>query len=267
MVDYDWEDVMRKKSVGLTGFMFMLFLCLGLFANRGGAEDVVILAENDFVPFSTPEGKGLSNEIVSEAFKAVNINAKIEIFPFARLMVMVKEGQAIGGFNAVPTDDTKPDYLFGKEPIYTSHMNFFYHVEDPVVIDTEADIATKISNQKMVVGDVVGYIYPPDYVKMKDSKAFIVESVNSDQILIKKLAAKRNKVALMTVEVANYHIQNLGVKDKIGYGKYTWEAPLFIAFSKKNPKAQHYMEQFDKGMAIIKSNGIYQKILGNYPYL
>ena len=258
---------MRTECVGFVRFLFMFFLCVCLFASRGMAEEVVILAENEFVPFSNSEGKGLSNEIVREAFKAVNIDANIKVFPFARLMDMVKNGEAVGGFNAVPTDDTKSDYLFGKEPIYTSHMNFYYNVSDPVQIDAEADIAAKISSQKMAVGDVVGYIYPPEYVKMKDSKALMVESVNSDEILIKKLAAKRNKVALMTVEVANYHINNLGLKDKIGYGKYTWEAPLFIAFSKKHPKAQYYLEQFDKGMAMIKSNGVYHKILSNYPYL
>lgn len=257
---------MRKMSTGFTGYVYVFVLCAVLFAARGNAEDVVILAENDFVPFSTPEGKGLSNEIVKEAFKAVNINAKIDVFPFARIMLMVKDGKAIGGFNAVPTDETKPDYLFGKEPIYTTHMSFYYNNEAPVVINSKEDISAKITASTKV-GDVLGYIYPPEYVKLKDSKAFIVESVNSDEILIKKLAAKGNKLALMTVEVANYHIQKLGMKDKIGYGKYSWSAPLYIAFSKKHPKANYYLEQFDKGMALIKSNGLYKKILDKYPYL
>lgn len=258
-----------KQFLAVLGFILSVLL----FGAQGAAyaEEVALCAEDAFVPFSEANGTGLSNDIVVAAYKAVGVDAKIKVYPFTRLMVMVKDGSAIGGFNAVPTSDTKADYLFGKSPIYVTHMYFYYNSQSPIVIDTEADIMAKLVKPKVVVGDVAGYIYPPAYTALTTSKdpnkSLKEESVDSDEILIKKLQAQRNKIALMTAEVADYHINRMGLQKAFGHGKYVWDAPLYIAFSKKNPKSKHFMELFDKGMETIKANGTYDKILLKYPFL
>jgi ABC-type amino acid transport substrate-binding protein len=40
--------------------------------------------------------------------------------------------------------------------------------------------------------------------------------------------------------------------------------PIFLAFSKKNPKSQYYADKLDKGLAKIKKDGTYQKIMDSY---
>ena len=219
----------------------MAAFCLMVGLGTVYAEDVVILAEDAFVPFSHENGEGLSNQIVQEAFKAAGVNATIKVYPFTRLMQMVDTGKAVGGFNAVPTPETAGDYLFGKYPIYVSHMYFYYHKDDPIEINNEGDIITKLVKPKVTVGEVMGYIYPSAYVALKESKDpakhLMVDSVKSDDVLIKKIALKRNRIALMTGEVADYHLDNMGLTDKFGRGQYRWDAPLYIAFSKQHPDA------------------------------
>lgn len=262
------------KNLGLEK-KFIIGLVLGIAlmiqSQWAHAEDVVIYAEDAFVPFSFENGEGLSNQIVKEAFKAAGVNADIKVTSFSLLMKMVAEGTAVGGFNAVPTPETNQEFFFGKYPIYMTHMYFYYYKEDPVIIDSMNDIMTKLVAEKISVGDVLGYIYPTEYTALKEakdsSKRLMADSVNSDDILIKKLKAKRNRVALMTAEVADYNIETMGFKDQFGHGKYVWEAPLYVAFSKKNPQGKHFLELFDKGMNTIMENGKYKEILSKYPFL
>lgn len=95
----------------------------------------------------------------------------------------------------------------------------------------------------------------------------MVDSVKSDDVLIKKIALNRNRIALMTGEVAYYRLDSMGLSDRFGRGKYRWDAPLYIAFSKKHSDARKYMELSDKDMEIIKNNGVYEKVLADYPFL
>ena len=122
------------KRMCLAIGVVMMMCCLVIAGGTVYAEDVVILAEDAFVPFSHENGDGLSNQIVKEAFKAAGVTATIKVYPFTRLMQMVDTGKAVGGFNAVPTPETANDYFFGKYPIYVSHMYFYYHKDAPIEI-------------------------------------------------------------------------------------------------------------------------------------
>lgn len=261
----------RKTVLTIRAACFMILSFLFFINGKANAEEISILAENAFTPFSEENGQGLSNEIVKASFQAVGVNVKLEIYPFTRLMAMVKNGEAIGGFNAVPTSETLPDYIFGKQSIYVTHMYFYYHKDDPLIIDGKEEVISKITQKNVEVGEVLGYIYPPFYEGLKTekdpSKRLKFNSVDADDLLIKQLNLKRIKVALMTAEVANYHIQKMGLQSVIRHGNYAWDAPLYIAFSKVHPKGKYYAEMFDKGMETIKSNGTYAKILQKYSFL
>ncbi|MBN1984428.1 MAG: transporter substrate-binding domain-containing protein [Chitinivibrionales bacterium] len=235
------------------------------------SEEITILAEDAFVPFSLEDGTGLSNEIVKAGFKAAGIEVKVKVFPFVRLMEMVKKGEALGGFNAVPTPITEKEYLFGKEPIFVSHMYFYYNKNNPIAINSMDDIITKLVKTKTPVGQVTGYIYPEEYEKLKAApnqgdRLIIVEN-DSDDGLIKMLKEGRVKIAFMTAEVANYHIDKAKWSSFFGHGEYKWDAPLFVCFSKNNPKGAQYAASFDKGMATIKQNGAYVAITEKYNFL
>jgi len=258
----------HSKKVFLVLILLIIFVSKTSYSSDEKIK-AVILAEDAFPPFSSLNG-GFSNEVVVAAFKASGVKVSLEVYPFSRLMMMVKSGTAAGGFNAIPTTDNENQFLFGKYPIYVSQQRFYYSVDDPVVINTEEDIFEKLVKQDIVVGDVRGYIYPPAFELLKSQTAkngrnlIYTDTVKSDEKLIKKLLLGRNRVALMHSEVASLHIKNMNIEDKIRFGNFAWEAPLYIAFSKVNPNASFLIEAFDKGMEVIIDNGVYDYLLKKY---
>lgn len=258
----------RLRQVGLFAILCLVLVPGIVIPEQARAAETVILAEDSFLPFSDKDGEGLSNEIVVSAFSAVGLDITLKVYPFPRIMWMLKQGKAPGGFNAVPTEDAQEEYIFGKQAIYTTHMRFYYHKDDPVVIDTEDDIHEKLIQQGIIVGEVLGYIYPPAYEALKakaaDAPGLKVEAVKSDEIIIKKLRAHRNRVALMTSEVAEFHIKQMNIEGELKQGALTWEAPLYVAFSKSHPKGEFLSKEFDKGMELIKEDGTYAQILKKY---
>ena len=65
-------------------------------------------------------------------------------------------------------------------------------------------------------------------------------------------------------KTASVLLKELGLEDKIEMVFQNETTPIFLAFSKKNPKSQYYVDKLDKGLAKIKKDGTYQKIMGSY---
>ena len=58
-----------------------------------------LLVEDSWPPYARPDGKGLSNSIVRHAYRAVGLEPRIEVRPYARVLAEVEHGQADGCFN------------------------------------------------------------------------------------------------------------------------------------------------------------------------
>ncbi len=258
-------SISKEFLIFCTIFIFAVSVTLAVSENESIAE-TIILAEDVYPPFSNPDGSGLSNEIVLAAFKAAGINIRLKVFPFPRLMKMVKIGKAPAGFNCAVTQSLKQDYIFPEHPLYTIHTRFYYNKENPLVIDTENDVTDKIVKKGIIVGEVLGYIYPPFYEALKKAVPPLhSEAIRSDEKLIRKLILKRNRIALMTGEVVNYHVHRMKLEGHLGYGAFEWEVPLHIVFSKKHPQGASLAENFDRGMEIIRENGTYDRLVRKYP--
>lgn len=234
----------------------LIILCLLGGADVSSAETITLGAENDWVPYANQDGAGMSNEMVRAAYKAVGIDVAFEVGPYNRLLKSVRDGGLLGAFN-VPRERSNEDvYLFGKKPLFTALSAYYHNRDNPLR-------ATR--KEELVNGEKVGVVFDYGYGDFFTNNDRIAKiEVRSDLLNLRKLAKGRLDATILYDKTARKLIEENGLGDKIAKAFDSESADIYVAFSKVFPKAQYYADKLDEGLAVIKANGVYQKILDAY---
>ena len=235
-------------------FIFTILSMIFLFKSSAYAETVKIIAEDDWYPYSAkfPDGpKGIAVDISRAAFEAEGYTVDFESMNYDRCMELVKDGEAIGCFDAPRSDEIENIYLWHDEKLYAAEGHFYVRPDFQEKIKTLKDLAGK------KVGLTQGYGYGSE---IDLNTEMLKEYSKTDTILIQKLVGKRLDIILLWDKCADYLIPKLDVPGQIKAEGPTQSIDLYIAFSKKNPEGQKYRDIFSKGFKKIKENGTYQKI-------
>lgn len=239
--------------------LILVFAAVLLLASSSYAETITLGAEDDWVPYSNADGTGLSNEIIAAAFKSVGIGVKYEVMPYNRILKMVEWGDLLGGFN-VPLDEvTKKKYVLGSTPLYNAVSAYYQNKERPLKAKNRADLAGRER-----IGVVLGYGYGDQFLKAVTEGKIVKEVSRSETINLRKLAAGRIDGTILYDKTASFLIKKLGLEVKIGMAFENEITPIFLAFSRKHNKGRYYADKLDEGLAKIKEDGTYQKILSSY---
>ncbi|MCF8143173.1 MAG: transporter substrate-binding domain-containing protein [Deltaproteobacteria bacterium] len=234
----------------------LIILCLLGGAAASSAETITLGAENDWVPYANQDGTGMSNEIVRAAYKAVGIAVVFQVGPYNRLLQDVRDGAILGAFN-VPRERSNEDlYLFGKTPLFTALSAYYHNRDNPLS-------ATR--KEELVNGETVGVVFDYGYGDFFTNNDRIAKvEVRSDLLNLRKLAKGRLDATILYDKTARKLIEDNGLGDKIVKAFDSESADIYVAFSKVFPRARYYADKLDEGLAIIKGNGEYQKILEAY---
>ncbi len=238
-------------------FRWILILCCVLGpAPASLAETIILGAENDWIPYSNEDGTGMSNEIVRAAYLAVGVQVSFQVGPYNRLLKSVRDGALLGVFN-VPKESSNEDlYLFGKTPLFTAVSAYYQNRDHPLG-------ATK--KEDLIHGEKVGVVFDYGYGDFfaKNDRIQKIE-VRSDLLNLRKLAKGRIDATILYEKTARKLIEENGLGDKIEKAFESESAEIYVAFSKTHPKARHYADKLEEGLAAIKASGEYQKILNSY---
>ncbi len=222
----------------------------------GAAETITLGAENDWIPYANADGTGMSNEIVRAAYQAVGIEVKFQIGPYNRLLKSVRNGDLLGVFNVPKQRSIEDMYLFGRTPLFTALSAYYQNPERPLK-------ATR--KEELVHGETVGVVFDYGYGDFFSNNDKIKKvEVRSDLLNLRKLAKGRIDATILYDKTARKLIQEDGLTGKVEKAFDSETADIYLAFSKKFPKAAHYAEKLDEGLTIIKADGTYQKILEGY---
>ena len=236
----------------------LFFIILFLFSSVpvSFAETIILGAENDWVPYSNQDGTGMANEIVLAAYKAVGIDVKLQVGPYNRLLKMVKNGEILGAFNVPKDRSNEKEYIFGKIPLFAALSAYYYNVEEPLS-------ATR--KEELVNGEKVGVVFDYGYGEFFSNNDRVTKiKVRSDLLNLRKLAKGRIDATILYDKTAQKLIKENGLTGKILKAFDSETAEIYVAFSKVFPRVQYYADKFDEGLAIIKTNGTYKKIIDAY---
>ena len=220
------------------------------------AETIILGSENDWAPYSNHDGTGMANEIVLAAYKAVGIDVKFQVGPYNRLLKMVRNGEILGAFNVPWERSNEKEYIFGRTSLFTVLSAYYYNVEEPLS-------ATR--KEELVNGEKVGVVFDYGYGEFFSNNERVTKiKVRSDLLNLRKLVKGRIDTTILYDKTAQKLIKENGLTGKILKAFDSETAEIYVAFSKLFPKAQYYADKLDQGLAIIKANGTYKKIMGNY---
>ncbi|QDQ25423.1 transporter substrate-binding domain-containing protein [Chitinimonas arctica] len=242
---------MKWKAYGLA-------LCLAL--DAAAAESITIGAEDDWYPYSglvNGELKGLTVELVREAFSAVGITVKYDVMPYARCMALTREGALVACFDTLRHPGIEADYRWHALPMF--HVQYqIYARADSVEHDLRP---TDLEGRDVAVTN--GYEYGPDFdTNKKILRTFTLRDENNFRMLIAGRVRYTVAMDLNTRALIKKRPGEFAGKFKI-VGQVA-PAGVYTAFSKRHPAAAQAMERFDQGMAIIRKNGRYKTIEDNW---
>ncbi len=231
--------------------LYILVFCISFsFAN----ENVEILAEDEWPPYSNIDGSGIANSLLRTAYEEVNITSDFKILPFARIKEKLKAGVSILGISFGNVSVNRRKYLFGKKPLF-SVSSHFYVLKDSSLLSLKNmnDLDSSIK-----VGIIVGYNYG-DFIDLNKNN-ITLERVATHFQNFEKLRRKRVDMILLYDDIAAELIKKNkfeGLLKKVFKGE---SLDIYAAFSKKHKDSKYFMDKLDKGLSLIKKNKKYERI-------
>ena len=225
-------------------------------------NSVVIAVEDDAAPWSRADGSGYANDLVISAFKAVGIDVELKVVPYARCKRMVVNGEVAGCFSMSPAPDFAGIVELSGKPLFVVQSGYFYNLQKPPAAKRPEDLPPKT-----IVGTVLGYEYPNSFEQLKQKGVIVVDESPSEEINLRKLAAGRIDLALLTyneMKTPQMLIQKAGVSGKVKTTFLAGSENSYIGFSTRHQQGAWARAQFNKGFALILRNGTLRRLQTNW---
>ncbi len=208
--------------------------------------------ENSWPPYADASGEGISKELVLSAYKHVGLSPEIKAYPYSRVLNLVTTGEIVGGFNVTRQESTVEKFIFGKESLFKAHASIYYGSPHEYKSLKELPSGLKM-------GVIRGYEYGDKFEKEKSR--FNIVRVNTQEQLLQMVARKRIEGAILFDLVKDYTVNSAKMTEsKFFKGFHNHTSSIFVAFSRKEPRAKFYAEKLDEGLRLIRKNGEYNKI-------
>lgn len=237
---------------------FRLLALALLTASSALAEPPLQIAVEDAAgPWSRKDGTGYTNEIVTEAFKAVGVETQLEVVPYARCKYLALEGKVAACFNMSPEPGHENEISLSKKPLFTLASDYFENKKRPLKVKTPAKLP-----KGTVVGIVIGYEYPPSVAEAR-ARGVIFEDAKDEITNLKKLSAGRLDAVIINqnnLKRADKMIEIAEAKDTVAFAFHGGELASYIGFSRKHPQGSFAEKKFNEGYQKISADGSVTKI-------
>ena len=237
----------------------VVFLVTIFSAVLGFAQTAELL-DTEYEPFAGAKGNTLWCEIVNSALAREGVEVKWTSLPNDRAKTKVSDGANVAFLSGtlVVSQAEKPNFLMNDNPLIYLNVIAIYPREKYTAglgIKSAADLK----------GKTVGVILGTGSIAVLQKAGAILDIANDKDLLIKKLIAGRYDIAVVGDLVGLDAIQAL-YPDKVDAYKYesVYNSPIDLIFSAKSPDATELKRKFDSGIAKIKADGTFVKILAKY---
>lgn len=235
---------------------------IGVPALRGSLvareQPLDIAVEDDAGPWSLKDGNGQANEEVLAAFKAVNVEVRLRVLPYARCKAMAVQGSVVACFSMSRAPELASSIAFSEKPLFVCQSDYYQSVARPVRAESPGRL-----RRGTVVGVVLGYEYPESLYRLQKEGILVLDDAASEEINLRKLADGRIDLALVNVnesKPAEYLTAKAGVSDKVSRAFHAGILPSFIGFSRKHPRGAEALARFNEGMRVISADGTLDRI-------
>lgn len=223
------------------------------------AFSMTITAAQDPWPPFVNKGKGdagISVEIVTEALASQGHQVQFKIMPWTRALNEVKGGK-VDILVATWFTEERTSFLKYSDSYLENSLKFIKRSGDGFEYNGFSSLDGKS------VGIIRNYGYGSEFLAATNFKKPEANDLISN---VKKLKAKRIDLTLEDELVAKATISGAGmnVSDFAFTNSALSVNPIHVTSGLANPKHAEIIDAFNKGLAEIKANGTFDKILAKY---
>lgn len=197
---------------------------------------------------------GFLLELTVEAFKEVGYEPNVRFEPWARALNAALNGEVDALLGCLYSDE-RAKRLFYSDELAESSTVFFALESSKITYTTLHDLS------KYTIGTIIDSYYPPEFTAATYLK---IEPVSDYLVNIRKLLAGRID---LFVEKRLIVAAFLGGSPESGAGRIVALSPpimvnkYYNGFSKAVPSAQEKLRDFNKGLQMVKDEGLYDVIM------
>ena len=187
----------------------------------------------------------------------------LDVLPYARAKTMTLEGELSGCFAMSWEPELKNKIVFGKRPLYQVKTVLLRRHGSKQRFHSLDDLPPK-----SILGIVKDYEYPSS-VRAVVKHGCRIEETASEVQNLKKLAAGRIDATVVNcdrLKSLEFLLQQAGVANQVDSISIAGVLGSYVGFSLRNPSGLHAKEHFDKGMAVILKNKLFDMIIKNWAY-
>jgi len=219
------------------------------------------MAENQKISFVTDTHKknGYLVAITKEAFKRVGYDVDVTYMPWNRALVNVMEGRNEALLAAYYTDERAGKMLYSHS-IGQTEIVLFKRQKSTIEYSDLTDL------KSYTIGTIRGAATSTEF----DAADYLEKIVlPSPDIMIKMLLADRIDLLVEQRKVIHTYLKNQFPNDinslsalapPLQVSKY------FCTFSKKSPRHEKLVSDFNQGLQQIKMDGTYQRLINEYDH-
>lgn len=235
--------------------LFFIFICLSVHFSY--AKNIVTANQDLWPPFveeGTPQG--ISVDIVKESLATQGYELEFKITPWSRALSQVKNG-TVDILVATWVTQERKNYLIYSDSYISNKLKFIKRTGDTFEYDGMDSLTNK------TVGVVRDYGYGDVFLNATHFKRAASNDIETN---LKKLKINRIDLTLEDEFVAKSLIRrkNLTLSDYEFTKNALSENTLHVTTGSINPRGKEIINAFNKGLIIIKNNGVFDRILSGY---
>ena len=250
----------KKLSVVLFSLIFC-FITITIVTSQSfaaGEKKDLIVAYDPWPPFTDDKDPnfGICIVITSAVFKSTKYKVIAKNIPAKRADVYLRGATKIDASAYYWYTEERAKHFIFSEPFLYNTVHFFVRSDSDIKYNSLKDL------KPYTIGIMRNYYNGDEF----DNAAYLKKEVNNtNEIAIKKLLGKRFDLALIDKIVAETLIKDMKIQGKLKMlPDPLFTAGLHFIVGKKHPDGLNMIKTFNQGLAKIKKNGEYARILKSY---
>ena len=228
----------------------------------GETADRIRLTNGEWQPYLSRNAPhyGVASHIITEAFALVGVEVDFGFFPWSRAMKLAQDGSWDGSAIWGDSEERRQHFHYSDAIINSSWV--FFHLKDSGFTWRNYE---DLRNTK--VGGTVSYHYGEDMETAEATGIIKILRGRSDEVGLMNLLRGRIDVFPGEILVTYAQIRDTFSAEEaaafVHHPKKIDEKPLYLFFSKKVEGSAQMRDRFNKGLALLKESGRYDRILSD----
>lgn len=199
---------------------------------------------------------GIDVEVTVAAFRAVGVPVKISTAPWKRVLKNMEHGRVAGALSCSRRPEREP-FIHFSDPVSEANQVMISHKSTRLPETVELPDLTRFS-----VVAVEGWAIQKELVKAGIPHTAVPDIASGINAVV-----FRNIDIFYNGELTTLHqAQQMDLQDQIRSQRFTNKpsTPFHLCLSKGYPDSAELLEQFNRGLQLIKASGEYQQIYDRY---